>query len=462
MRPLSNLIPSSILALILVDTILIAFCYLTLVMWSLDVSPEIWLVYDDGWARLAVLVVAILTAMHFQDLYSNLRVPTVTRLLPQTATVIGIAFLVEAMVNWGLPGLRFPRRAMMGGSVLLFVLLPLWRYAYSEFVVRALTIERVLFLGGNAVAMAIAARLRERPELGMQVVGFVSDSEKPPNPGRDGEVLGSLPELRSVVERSRPDRIVIGMTERRQRLPVLDLLDFGFAGIRVDDAASAFEAVFGRVSTQELRPSQLIFARELGPSPAIVKLQETYSWFVALAGFLLTLPFALVVALLIKLTSRGPVLYRQRRVGRNGKEFTLYKFRSMRVDAEADTGAVWAQRDDPRVTGLGRWLRLLRIDELPQFVNVLKGDMCIVGPRPERPEFVATLSHQIPFYRQRHCIKPGITGWAQINHKYGNTIEDTIMKLEYDLYYIKNLSLRLDAYVIFQTFKVMLLSRGAH
>jgi sugar transferase (PEP-CTERM system associated) len=345
--------------------------------------------------------------------------------------------------------------------VLLFVLLPLWRYAYSEFVVRALTIERVLFLGGNAVAMAIAARLRERPELGMQVVGFVSDSEKPPNPGRDGEVLGSLPELRSVVERSRPDRIVIGMTERRQRLPVLDLLDFGFAGIRVDDAASAFEAVFGRVSTQELRPSQLIFARELGPSPAIVKLQETYSWFVALAGFLLTLPLALVVALLIKLTSPGPALYKQSRVGLNGEPFTIYKFRSMRADAEAKTGAVWAQKNDPRITPLGRFLRKSRIDELPQLFNVLRGEMSVVGPRPERPEFVATLSEQIPYYRQRHVVRPGITGWAQINHKYGDTIEDTVKKLEYDLYYIKNLSPTLDLLVMFHTAKVMLLSRGA-
>jgi lipopolysaccharide/colanic/teichoic acid biosynthesis glycosyltransferase len=169
----------------------------------------------------------------------------------------------------------------------------------------------------------------------------------------------------------------------------------------------------------------------------------------------------ILVALLIKLTSRGPVLYRQQRVGRNGCLFTLYKFRSMRADAEIDTGAVWASPDDPRITPLGRWLRRLRLDELPQFINILRGDMCLVGPRPERPEFVSVLSRKIPFYRQRLCIKPGITGWAQINHKYGDSIEDTIVKLEYDLYYIKNLSLRLDAYIMFQTIKVIVLSRGA-
>jgi lipopolysaccharide/colanic/teichoic acid biosynthesis glycosyltransferase len=168
-----------------------------------------------------------------------------------------------------------------------------------------------------------------------------------------------------------------------------------------------------------------------------------------------------IVALIVKFTSTGPILHRQRRVGLHDHEFTIYKFRSMYADAEARTGAVWASKNDPRITPVGRWLRLLRIDELPQLFNVLKGEMSIVGPRPERPEFVKTLSEQIPYYRQRHCVRPGITGWAQINHKYGDTIEDTITKLEYDLYYIKNLSPSLDLYIIFHTAKTMLLLRGS-
>jgi lipopolysaccharide/colanic/teichoic acid biosynthesis glycosyltransferase len=163
----------------------------------------------------------------------------------------------------------------------------------------------------------------------------------------------------------------------------------------------------------------------------------------------------------VKGTSPGPVFYRQRRVGMEGKVFTVYKFRSMYVDAEARTGAVWASKDDPRITPLGRWLRKLRLDELPQFWNVVKGDMAIVGPRPERPEFVEMLAQQIPYYRQRLAVRPGITGWAQINHKYGDTELDAMIKLEYDLYYIKNLSPALDFYIIFHTIKVMLLSRGA-
>jgi exopolysaccharide biosynthesis polyprenyl glycosylphosphotransferase len=172
-------------------------------------------------------------------------------------------------------------------------------------------------------------------------------------------------------------------------------------------------------------------------------------------------PVMILVAVLVKVTSPGPILYRQARVGRHGEQFTIIKFRSMRVDAERTTGAVWALKDDPRVTRLGGWLRKMRLDELPQLFNVVKGEMSIVGPRPERPEFVEELSEKIPFYQQRLAVRPGITGWAQINYGYGETIEDTIKKLEYDLYYIKNLSFGLDFYIMFHTVKVMLLARGS-
>jgi exopolysaccharide biosynthesis polyprenyl glycosylphosphotransferase len=229
----------------------------------------------------------------------------------------------------------------------------------------------------------------------------------------------------------------------------------------VEDAATMYEQVFGRISLDQLRPSQLVFSSELGPTPLTIRIQTAYSFVIALAGLTVGLPLMGAVWLLVRLTSKGPALYRQSRVGRNGTTFTLYKFRSMRVDAEAGTGAVWAQKNDPRITPVGLWLRLLRLDELPQLINILRGEMSLVGPRPERPEFVAALSEEIPFYRQRHYIKPGLTGWAQINHKYGDTIEDTRKKLEYDLYYIKHVSPALDFYIMFHTLKVMILSRGA-
>jgi len=193
----------------------------------------------------------------------------------------------------------------------------------------------------------------------------------------------------------------------------------------------------------------------------MVATQAMYSWILGLAGFIIGLPLMVAVALAVKLFSKGPVFYRQTRVGRGGVPFTLYKFRSMYPDAEVKSGAVWATKDDPRVTPIGRWLRKLRLDEMPQLFNVIRGDMSLVGPRPERPEFVQMLQEKIPYYRQRSCVKPGVTGWAQINHKYGDTVEDVTIKLEYDLYYIKNLAPSLDAYILFHTAKTVLLGRGA-
>jgi exopolysaccharide biosynthesis polyprenyl glycosylphosphotransferase len=239
-----------------------------------------------------------------------------------------------------------------------------------------------------------------------------------------------------------------------------ELLDLRFGGLLIEEAARTYEAAFGRITTKALRPSYLIFSSDLGPRPVSLRLQSYYSFLLACVGLLIAAPIMLLVAIAVRITSPGPILFRQTRVGLSGRPFTIYKFRSMRADAEAKTGAVWAVRNDPRVTPIGKYLRMLRLDELPQIFNVIRGEMSVVGPRPERPEFVQTLSEVIPFYRQRHSVKPGITGWAQINYKYGETIDDAIVKLEYDLYYIKNLSLSLDMYIIFHTLKAMLVTRS--
>jgi exopolysaccharide biosynthesis polyprenyl glycosylphosphotransferase len=251
------------------------------------------------------------------------------------------------------------------------------------------------------------------------------------------------------------------MAERRNRLPVQELLEIRFSGIIIEDAADTYEMAMRRVCSRKIQPSQLIFTSMLGPRPHAITVQNFYSLLIGFFGLIVALPLMLLTAILVKVSSRGPVLYRQRRVGLDGELFTLYKFRSMYADAEARTGAVWAKVDDPRITTIGRWLRKLRLDELPQLWNVVRGQMAIVGPRPERPEFVELLTQQIPYYRQRLAVKPGITGWAQINHKYGDTALDAMIKLEYDLYYIKHVAPMLDFYIIFHTVKVMLLSRGA-
>lgn len=453
-------LPTSVVALVLSEVILIFACFIISTYLVVDSDPQVFLLYDGGLSRIALVVVSVMLGLYFQDLYNDFRIRSKTLLLQQLCMVIGLVFFSQALLTYINRDLMMSRWVMIFGCLMLLVMIPAWRMLYIGVVFRALGAQRLLFLGTNSVALEIAARLIDHPQLGFTSVGFVDNNHEKGEELNGGRVLGNIAHLREVVLECKPDRIVVGLTERRQALPVHDLLDFRFLGIRIEEAASTYEAAFGRVSTRDLRPSQLIFSAELGPQPRSLAIQAIYSRLLGIIGFLLLIPIMLLVALGVRLTSKGSVLFRQNRVGLNGKTFTLYKFRSMRTDAEAETGAVWATRDDPRVTPIGKWLRRLRLDELPQLFNVVRGEMSIVGPRPERPEFVRTLSEQIPFYRQRHCVRPGVTGWAQINYKYGETLEDTIVKLEYDLYYIKNLSPSLDAYILFHTLKVMLFSQS--
>jgi len=252
----------------------------------------------------------------------------------------------------------------------------------------------------------------------------------------------------------------VAMGERRGQLPTTELLQLSLAGtVNIEEGASFYERVTGRVSLSMIRPSWLIFSSR-GRQARISGIVRTIVHrVVALVGALVSLPIALATALVIKLESSGPILYKQERVGKNGRPFRVMKFRSMRVDAEK-AGPVWASKDDDRTTRVGRIIRKLRIDEIPQFWNILRGEMDFVGPRPERPHFVSQLAEEIPYYEQRHLIAPGLTGWAQIKYPYGASVEDARQKLQYDLYYIKNQSLVLDAIILFETIKIILFGRG--
>jgi sugar transferase (PEP-CTERM system associated) len=251
------------------------------------------------------------------------------------------------------------------------------------------------------------------------------------------------------------------MPDRRGTLPVEELLALRLAGVKVEEATSWLERITGRIEVEQLYPSWLIFAEGFRFSILNRSLRRLLNVTAALFGLVLSLPLLPFIALAVKLGSAGPVFYRQQRVGQGGKVFYCYKFRTMRKDAEADTGATWASDDDPRITRMGKFLRSSRLDEIPQLWCVLKGNMSFVGPRPERPEFVEWLSREIPFYGVRHAVRPGITGWAQIRYKYGNTVGDAREKLQYDLFYIKNASVGLDLLILFQTIKIVLLGRGA-
>ena len=449
-------IPANVFALLVSEIVLTYTCYLLATFIVLEVDPQIFLSDNNGWIRIAIVVACYAVIIYFYDLYTQFRIKSKVLLFQQIGVVVGITFLLQALLSYlGGQDLILPTWLMITGSALAIVLLPSWRIFYSAIALKAVGSERVVFVGTSSLVQEIVQHAVEHPEAGIVPIGYLDDGEA----GRQvpgGKVLGKILDLEEVVKAWKPDRIVVEMSEHRAHLPVSQLRELNIAGVRIEDALTAYEATFGRISTRELRPSQLIFSTEFEPNPNRVTLRSMYSVAIGVVAIIVTSPIMLLAAILVRLTSSGPAIYREQRVGEKDVPFTLYKFRSMR-DKE-DPRATWDQKDSPRVTPVGKWLRRLRFDELPQLFNVLKGEMSIVGPRPERPEFVNELEKSIPFYRQRHCVKPGITGWAQINLRRVDAPEDTIAKLEYDLYYIKHLAPALDAYIMLHTVKMMLLS----
>jgi sugar transferase (PEP-CTERM system associated) len=454
-------IPVGTLTLLVSEVLLVtsAFIFATYVV--LEVDPTVFLLYDGGLFRIGLVLLSIIVGLHFHDLYSQIHVKSRIVLAQQLCLVMGVAFLTQGLIAYADSNLRVPIRVMVVGSSLAVIAIFFWRILFSAFALQVVGRDRILLVGGSPLLEDIGQFIADHPETGLEVAGYLDDRHQIGSPLPGGKILGNMDSLRDIVRTTQPHRIVVGMFERRNRMPVGELLELRFAGNIIEEVANTYERVCGRVCLKEIRPSQLIFSGELGPRPQNLLYQRITNVIAAVIGIVLSFPLMVLTALAVRLSSPGPVLYRQARVGLDDTLFTVYKFRSMRVDAETGTGPVWAQKDDPRVTTVGRIIRRIRFDELPQLFNVLRGEMSMVGPRPERPEFVKALNEQIPYYRQRHCVRPGITGWAQISYKYGDTLEDTITKLEYDLYYIKNMSMSLDTYIIFHTLKAMLLSRGA-
>jgi sugar transferase (PEP-CTERM system associated) len=314
--------------------------------------------------------------------------------------------------------------------------------------------EGVYVLGTGDRAQRVVQGLRQRQDLAINVVGWTGDLPGVPTREDVAEHLRSLSE-------HHVHRVIVAMPDRRGTLPVRELLQLRLEGVKVEDATSWLEKMSGRIEVDNLYPSWLIFSEGFRFSAGFMLMRQMLSMLIALICLVLLLPIIPLVALAIMLDSKGPVVYKQKRVGRNNVPFYVYKFRTMRQDAEAGTGAVWADLDDPRITRVGKFLRASRLDEIPQLWCVLRGDMAFVGPRPERPEFVDWLTKEIPYYPVRHVVRPGITGWAQVRYKYGNTVEDAKEKLQYDLFYIKNISFGLDFLIMFQTIKTIILARGA-
>ncbi len=334
------------------------------------------------------MVLSILVGLHFHDLYSKVHVKSQIILIQQLCLVMGVAFLTQGLIAYLNANLRVPIRVMVVGSSLAVIAIFFWRVFFSAYAMNVMGRDTLLLVGGSPLLEDIAKHVVEHPEQGLAIAGYVDDRHGPDELLPGGKGLGSLASLRDIVRATQPNRIVVGMFERRNRMPMGELLELRFAGHIIEEVANTYERVCGRVCLKEIRPSQLIFSGELGPRPRNLVYQRLLNMAVAGIGLVVSSPIMLLTALAVRVSSSGPVLYRQTRVGLNDALFTVYKFRSMRLDAEAATGAVWAQKDDPLVTSVGQVIRRIRFDELPQLFNVLKGEMSIVGPRPERPEFV--------------------------------------------------------------------------
>jgi sugar transferase (PEP-CTERM system associated) len=425
------------------------------------------LTYQYGTLKILFVSVAFLICMYYFDLYESTIVSNRREALVRLIQVLGVAYVALGLIYYLYPPVRLGRGIFHLGFLLVGLLLLLWRRLFSLINSAPRLAERVVILGDGPLAESLLREIESRPELGIriadrsQMLGIGNDacarerSEMPNSQTSLSEDLAIDRQVRGI------DRIVVAMEERRGKLPVNLLLAMKNRGVQVQDGTDVYESITGKVPIESMRLSWLLFSSGYYASRLALIYQRFASVVISILGLLLSLPLIPFIVLAIKLNSPGRVLYWQNRVGRDGTLFRCYKFRTMYSDAEAHTGPTWATDDDPRITPVGKFLRKARLDELPQLLNVLRGDMSLVGPRPERPEFVAALNEKIPYYHLRHSVRPGITGWAQILYKYGSSIEDAKEKLRYDLYYIKNSSAGLDLLIILNTIKIVLLGRGA-
>jgi len=411
----------------------------------------------------AVLIMAVCQAcLYYNDLYNLKVTDTYLELGLRLTKAIGIASILLALIYYCIPSLMMGRGIFFVSLVLLVLLVVPWRYAYNWVLKNKMFAERVMIVGYGKLCQEIIHEITSRPDSGYHIAGVVStNSSSPPSPSQGVPVFSTDAAVCELADRLYAKRIVVAMDERRGKLPTKELLRCKTEGIKILEGETLYEELTGKLFVEKLNPSWLIFSDGFN-KPRITRfVKRVTGCIIAGVLLLLTLPLIGIIALAIKLDSKGAVFFKQDRCGAEGRVFKVLKFRSMIDNAEASSGPRWATDDDWRVTRVGSMLRKYRLDELPQIWNVLKGEMSFVGPRPERPEFVEKLTEMIPYYSERHTVKPGITGWAQVSYRYGSSVEDALEKLKYDLFYVKNMSLAMDVMIMLKTVKIVLLRSGA-
>jgi sugar transferase (PEP-CTERM system associated) len=424
--------------------------------------PLFWV--ENGLVKAVLIAFVCQACLYYCDLYDLRNLTNRRGLVTSLIQALGATSIVLAFTYLLFPSLAFDPMVIAASTGVVIAVIVGSRATAHWLSGRMAPRERILIIGASHGSVELAHELhRRRAALGVEIVGFV-DSE----PGRaqvhpeNIDLYDSTVDIAKLVRSKRVHRVVVSLEDSRGKLPMDTLLRIRLNdGVVFDYLPSVYEEFTGKISVENLRPSWLIFSEGFRKSRRLMFVKRGFDIVASLCGLIVSAPLMLLTAALVKISSRGPVLYHQTRVGADGRLFTVHKFRSMVVNAEAATGAVWASQNDTRVTPLGRFMRRSRLDELPQLWNVLRGDMSMVGPRPERPEFVESLTRQIPFYGQRHLVRPGLTGWAQIRYTYGASVEDAMQKLQYDLFYIKNLSFALDLFILFSTLKTVIQRQGA-
>jgi sugar transferase (PEP-CTERM system associated) len=421
----------------------------------------LWLGQGPLWPKATAVLGVTLFALHLADLYKAELAFRMRELVARLVIALACAAFVTAALGFTFPALRLGRLAF--GHIFGLLAVGLLATRLTGFRLRASDRlrPRVLVLGINHAAAQIV-ELQTTGSQPFTLLGFLDDDPAAADRVPAGaELLAKAKDLLTLVDELQPDIVVAALPEMRGVLRTPDLLECRLRGVQVDEWPTFYEKQTGKVLVTGLRPSWLIFSDGFVKTHFMQAVKRGLDIGASALGLLLASPVMLAVCIAIKLDSRGPVIFRQTRVGLRGRIFNLYKFRSMTAGAERRSGAVWAASDDPRITRVGHVLRKTRLDELPQLFNVLRGDMSLVGPRPERPEFMRLLQREIPFYGERLAVKPGLTGWAQVRHAYAASVEDTLEKLQYDLYYVKNLSPFLDVLILLHTVQVVLFARGA-
>ncbi|MEO8075014.1 MAG: TIGR03013 family XrtA/PEP-CTERM system glycosyltransferase [Acidobacteriota bacterium] len=419
-----------------------------------DLAANVW--------KIGLVTVICQLCLYYNDFYDLTLVHSSRELVVRLLQAVGAASIILAALYFTLPRLMIGDGIFVSALFVFVVGILGWRLLFNHLTGSLNMEERILVVGTGEAARKVVRQILHQREFAYRVIGFIDDDatrigERIVNPG----IIGTPADMGEIIAKHHIDRIIVGLADRRGKLPIEELLRAKMAGICVEDATTTYERVTGKILIDDLRPSWLIFSDGFRVSRTTRALKRSIDLTLALILAIVAFPLMVLTAIAIAIESGRPVLYCQERVGEKCRTFTLSKFRSMRQDAEEAGTPIWASRDDDRITRVGRFIRKTRLDELPQLWNVLRGDMSFVGPRPERPYFVEELAKAIPFYQQRHAVKPGLTGWAQVKYRYGASLEDAMEKLRYDLYYIKHLSIFFDLTIVFDTVKVVLFRKGA-